>query len=378
VVQTPAGELIDRTKRKRECVVFAAVLVAVTSISMVVLPYFPAVAASRFFQGIGCAIVPPAIGSLTLGIVRPDVFVQQVSSNEMFNNAGTLFCALSAGLLAYFVSPQTIFFVVAATAVASAACCLAIPAASIDHERARGKASKVDEESGEEASEHTTGGYCELLKSKSILVFSISAGLFHFANAAVLPLLGQLLAIGPGRAGIPFTAACIIVGRFTAIAVASICGKFSDTRQKQLMLIGFGSLPVRTLLIVVLSHAVSDSSARSACLIATQILDGVGAGVWGVMSYVVTEDMTKGSGHFSLALGWMNMCQQLGASFSTLMAEWVVDEFGFDAGFLTCGALGLLPILIYGLFMPAQRAYDLGHNTPLVLDSKVGYTGTAA
>ena len=82
MAQTPAGDIVDRTKYKREILGFAAVVVALTSMSVPVLSEFHWVAVTRAFQGIACAAVAPAISALTLGIVGPDGFTDQVGSNE--------------------------------------------------------------------------------------------------------------------------------------------------------------------------------------------------------------------------------------------------------------------------------------------------------
>ena len=55
------------------------------------------------------------------------------------------------------------------------------------------------------------------------------------------------------------------------------------------------ALPVRAVLYTVTHHSIA--------LIAIQILDGVGAGIFGVVSVLVIADLTQGTGRFNLTLG---------------------------------------------------------------------------
>jgi len=44
-------------------------------------------------------------------------------------------------------------------------------------------------------------------------------------------------------------------------------------------------------------------TANKALLVAIQVLDGVGAGIFGVVSVLVIADLTRGTGRFNLTLG---------------------------------------------------------------------------
>ncbi len=58
--------------------------------------------------------------------------------------------------------------------------------------------------------------------------------------------------------------------------------------RKPLLLIAFGVLPVRAVLYTLTANTVA--------LVAIQILDGVGAGIFGVVSVLVIADLTQGYG----------------------------------------------------------------------------------
>lgn len=66
--------------------------------------------------------------------------------------------------------------------------------------------------------------FLDLAKSKSILIFFSSVIVFHFANAAQLPLVGQELAkINPDNDSI-FMAGCIVLAQFVMVVVAFSLG----------------------------------------------------------------------------------------------------------------------------------------------------------
>ena len=70
---------------------------------------------------------------------------------------------------------------------------------------------------------------------------------------------------------------CIVAAQLVMLPIALIAGQRAEQwGRKPVLLIGFAVLPARALL-----YALSNNSAW---LIAVQLLDGVGAGIWGVLT----------------------------------------------------------------------------------------------
>ena len=67
---------------------------------------------------------------------------------------------------------------------------LSIPAKAIDYDRAR----DLGSEAGGATSPPSAAGYSVLFKCRPLVIFGLCAMLFHFANAPLLPLVGQKLA----------------------------------------------------------------------------------------------------------------------------------------------------------------------------------------
>jgi hypothetical protein len=88
------------------------------------------------------------------------------------------------GLFGYFVSDRSIFFFVGASAIPALLALRFIKPKEIDCELARGGEAREDD--------GKPSNILALLEDKPLIVFLVRAVLFHFANAAMLPLLGEL------------------------------------------------------------------------------------------------------------------------------------------------------------------------------------------
>ena len=75
--------------------------------------------------------------------------------------------------------------------------------------------------------------------------------LFHFANAAMLPLAGQLLTRDHESFASLNMSACIVAAQLVMIPVAFLSGKWGNKwGRKPVFLIGFAILPIRGLLYI--------------------------------------------------------------------------------------------------------------------------------
>ena len=126
---------------------------------------------------------------------------------------------------------------------------LSIPRHAIDHERARGGLS------GSNAADVHPSGWGVLIARKPLLLLAAAAALFHFANASMLPLLGQKLALAhPGQETV-LMSACIIVAQLVTIPSVLLIGTVADRwGRKPLLLIAVAALPLRGLLCAVLDN----------------------------------------------------------------------------------------------------------------------------
>jgi MFS family permease len=340
LAQTPAGGLVDQVHRKRTLIAAGIGALALGALLIAFVPTYWSVMSAQVLIGGTSSIFGPAICAISLGIVGHRVFDARQGRNQSFNSAGNVVAAVSMGVLGYFVSNRSIFFFVAVCTLPTLFALRTIRADEIDYERARG--ANEDGEDGKPV------GAAALLKERPLLIFLICAVMFHFANAAMLPLLGEMLAKGHGRSSMMFMSACVVTTQFIITLIAAWCGrKASSWGRKPLLLIAFGVLPIRAVLYTVTSNTVA--------LVAIQILDGVGAGIFGVVSVLVIADLTRGSGRFNITLGAISTAVGIGAALSQTIAGTIVHHFSFDAGFLFLAAIAAIAFSVLYLFMPETR-----------------------
>jgi MFS family permease len=187
-----------------------------------------------------------------------------------------------------------------------------------------------------------------LFRDRPLVIFLVCAVMFHFANAAMLPLLGELLAKGQGRSSMLFMSACVVTTQFVITLLASWSGQKAGTwGRKPLLLIAFGVLPIRGILYTLTSN--------TELLVAIQVLDGIGAGIFGVVSVLVIADLTRGTGRFNLTLGAITTAVGIGASLSQVIAGGIVHRMGSHAGFLFLAAVASAAFAILYFLMPETR-----------------------
>jgi predicted MFS family arabinose efflux permease len=340
LTQTPAGALVDRLHSKRALIGVGIGVLAVGALLIAFVPSFWPVMSAQVLIGGTSSIFGPAICAVSLGIVGQHAFDTRQGRNQTFNSAGNVIAAVSMGLLGYFLSNRSIFFFVAICTIPTILALRSIQPREIDYELARG--ARKEPQAGEPV------GISALYKDRPLIIFLICAVLFHFANAAMLPLLGEMLAKGQGRSSMMFMSACVVTTQLVIALLASWSGrKAGSWGRKPLLLIAFGVLPVRAVLYTLTQHTVA--------LVAIQILDGVGAGIFGVVSVLVIADLTQGTGRFNLTLGAISTAVGIGAALSQTIAGSIVHHFGFNIGFLFLGAVALAAFAILYFLMPETR-----------------------
>jgi MFS family permease len=343
VAQTPAGALVDATRAKRTVMAVAAILVTLASLSLPLFPSFLPVAISQGVAQAAGVIFPPAIAAVSLGIFGHRAFTKRIGRNETFNHAGNAVAAGLAGLSAYWFGPTVVFYLLGGMAVASLISILAIPERTIDHDLARGM------DGANEAEQHDRpSGLKVLLTCRPLLVFAICALLFHLSNAAMLPLVGQKLALQDKNLGTSLMSACIVAAQLVMVPFAMLVGAKADTwGHKRFFLAALLILPVRGAL-----YTLSDNPFW---LVGVQLLDGVGAGIFGAIFPVIVADLMRNTGRFNVAQGAVITAQSIGAALSTTLAGFVVVGAGYSAAFISLGVVAAIGAVICLLALPETR-----------------------
>jgi MFS family permease len=348
VAQTPAGALVDATRAKRTVMAVAAILVTLASLSLPLFPSFLPVAISQGLAQAAGVIFPPAIAAVSLGIFGHRAFTKRIGRNETFNHAGNAVAAGVAGLTAYWFGPTVVFYLLAGMAVASLFSILAIPERAIDHDLARGLDGAQDADQRDQPS-----GLKVLLTCRPLLVFAICTALFHLANAAMLPLVGQKLALQDKNLGTSLMSACIVAAQLVMVPFAMLVGAKADTwGHKRFFLAALLILPIRGAL-----YTLSDNPFW---LVGVQLLDGVGAGIFGAIFPVIIADLMRNTGRFNVAQGAVITAQSIGAALSTTLAGFVVVGAGYSAAFVVLGAVAAIGLVICFVALPETRIATKG------------------
>jgi MFS family permease len=348
LAQTPAGALVDATRAKRLVMAAAATIVTLASLLLPLFPSFWPVAISQGIAHAAGVVFPPAIAAVSLGIVGHREFTARIGRNETFNHAGNAVAAGIAGGAAYLFGPQVVFYLLAFMAAASLLSVLAIPERAIDHDLARGL-HDTSEQNGAEQAQDQPSGLGVLLTCRPLLIFAVCVTLFHLSNAAMLPLVGQKLALQDKNLGTSLMSACIVAAQIIMVPMAILVGARADAwGHKRFFLAALLILPIRGAL-----YTLFDSKAW---LVGVQLLDGIGAGIFGAIFPVIVADLMRNTGRFNVAQGVVITAQSIGAALSTTLAGLVVVKYGYSAAFLTLGSVAALGFVVCWLGLPETSA----------------------
>jgi predicted MFS family arabinose efflux permease len=338
ICQIPAGLMVDGLRIKRLLVAVSGLLVAAGCLIIVLFPRFGPVIAAQMMLGAASAVIPPALAALSLGLVGRRRLDGRISRNESFNHAGNFVAAGMVGVLGQTLGYAWIFYIVCAFAIASAAVVTLIKPAEIDHEAARG---------GEDAARDCQPlGWRDLLRRRDLVIFLVSVVLFHFGNAAMLPMAGQVLAQKHPGSDTAALSACIIAAQLVMVGVAWLVGRAMarGIGRKTIFLVALAVLPLRGVLFSFVDFPLG--------VVLIQLLDGVAAGIFGVISIIIAADLMHGTGRFNLAQGLVALCVGVGAALSNLVSGFVVQAFGYPTGFLVLAAIAGCALVFFALLMP--------------------------
>jgi MFS family permease len=341
VLQAPAGAVVDQLRSKRLILVIASAVLALGAVllSMTAAPW--SVYTSQVLIGGAGPFLGPTLAAVTMGIVGVTFFDRQFGKNQSFNSAGNVVCALLIAGVSHLFGNRAIFITAAVLTVPTVIAIRAIRGNDIDYDLARGGTIQAN---GKEVPARMSV-MKTLLGDRILLVFLVCAFLFHFANAAMLPQLGEMLSHGARATAAPFMSACIIVTQVVIMCFAPAIGRFANLHgRKPLLMVGFGVLPIRALLYT-LTH-------NTESLIAIQILDGVANAIFGVVSILVVADRTRATGRFNLVQGSLATAVGIGAALSTTFGGKLIQHFNYRISFLSLGAIAAIAFVLLWTAIP--------------------------
>jgi MFS family permease len=241
----------------------------------------------------------------------------------------------------------------AAMAAASIAATLAVPADAIDHDQARGLGDVTEPQEPGAAASDAPSGLQVLLTCRPLLVFAAATVLFHFANAAMLPLVGQKLSLVNRELGTTLMSVCIVAAQLVMVPVAILVGHKADVWGRKPMF-------AAALAVLMLRGALYPLSDNPYWLVGVQSLDGIGAGIFGALFPLVVADLTRGTGHFNISQGAIATAAGLGGALSTTAAGLLVVKAGYNVAFVALAGVAALGLALFLIMMPETRPSDAG------------------
>ena len=220
-LQTPIGAAIDATRAKRGVIVATLAVISISAVTIAMVPRFWPVLAANSLMAIAGDVLGPAVASLTLGLLKPQHLARRMGRNSAFDHGGNVTIALIAGGVGWMLGQRSVFLLAPFFAALAAAAVLSIPDRAIDHQRARGADSL-------EGSAQDVRGWSVLLECRPLVIFACCAMLFHFANAPLLPLVGQKLALAYPEFATAMMSSCIVAAQLVMLPIALFVGLTAD------------------------------------------------------------------------------------------------------------------------------------------------------
>jgi MFS family permease len=350
--QVPGGELLDASRSKRFLVALGGIVVAASALVIAVWPSRAVVLAALVLQGLTGGLLGPGIAAISLGLVGHSALAERLGRNQRFASAGVLTTTAVMGAIGYFLSYQAIFLASATLALPSLVALSRIRPTEIHFGRACGQPDH------HAPTPPPRTRRLNLWKNYGLLTFAGCLFLFQFANASMLPLAGEELVYRSGTGASLIVSALIIVPQIVVVLSAPWAGREAQSwGRRPLLLIGLSALTLRALLFAVTTNPL--------LLIWIQLLDGISGSTLGVLTALIVADLTKGTGRFNLAQGFLGTLSGIGASLGTTFFSLVSGNFGGAIGFISIAAVALSPVLIVWFWMPETMPSNTKPNARL-------------
>lgn len=333
----PIGGLIDATPGKRGLIVSGAWALAIFGAAIATYPTLAIVFVADVGMALLGAVFAPTVAAITLGVVGSSRVAAQLGRNAAFDRLGNLFIAFVAAVVGTQFGQRGVFYMLPVFAALTTIAVLSIPANAIDHQRARG----LDESPSGTVQPYP---WQRLFADRPFAVLAIGTALFHFANAPMLALASQKLALEARGFESAVTSAAIIVAQLATIPMALLVMRANRIGGKPLLILAFAALPLRGLLFALIDDPY--------WMIAFQILDGVGAGLFDVLLPLVLYGAVLGSGRYNMARGIIGTIQGIGGASSYVFAGSLVVWGGYAVAFAVLAGVGLAALVLMLAAMP--------------------------
>ncbi|MGB3865712.1 MAG: MFS transporter [Xanthobacteraceae bacterium] len=339
--QMPGGAIIDAARSERFVAGLAVATIGMAALAYAAWPIFPVIAMAATLHAAASCVLGPAIAAISLGLVGPAAIGERLGRNARYASLGNGAAAAIMGGIGYLLSSRAVFVVSFIFAIATLLSLSRIRDREIDTEQAHGALS------GPRPDPEATS-ILHLLRQRPLFIFAAAVMLLQLANAAMLPLMAGIVTARSSTLAPLLIAASIIVPQAIVAVISPTVGRKAQAwGRRPLLMLAFAALAVRGMLFA----TIDDPS----MLVVIQVLDGITAGIFGVMVPLIVADVTFGSGHFNLAQGIVGTATGIGASLSPVIAGYASDHLGHSVAFAGLAAAAMAGLLLVFAVMPETR-----------------------
>ncbi|HEC1565783.1 TPA: MFS transporter [Campylobacter upsaliensis] len=329
------GVLIDKTHFKRGIIALCIVGIVLATGANYFYPHFTFTLMAQIAIALCAVCLAPAFSAITLGIVGQKGFSKQISLNEAYKHAGTAFSAGLSFIFALYYGIGAIFIITALMGVCALVFLALLKSSQINHAVACGK------EEGVEIPLR------KALGDVRVLFLGVVIFCFHLSNAYMLPLLSQRAhTLGIDSSG-AYAAATILIAQCTMIGISLLCMRLLQTKGNP----HFSSIYVYLMGIALFGLIVRGGVAAHfdgiLAMIIVQILDGVGAGIVGVILPLLVAMLMRGSGHINAAFACVMTFGGVGAALSGSLGGYIAQYFGYFYAYLTLAFVAAFGLSIW-------------------------------
>jgi len=345
--QIPGGAVADAVTWKRGLAALGIVMTGAAALILAFAPNFFSVLFAQILQGATAGVLTPAIGAISLGLVGRAAIAVRTGRNYRYAAGGHALTAALLGAVGAYVAKSAIFVASAALCIPALIALSFIRSDEIDYARAR-NAKTIKHDHGKEVG--TATRVLDLCKNRKLALFIGATVLFQFADASILPLVGENLAMSLGPHAAVWLSGLIIVPQIIVAIFAPWVGYHSEkSGRKPLLLIGFGLEPIRALLLAF--------SSSYPLLLLGQSLSGITGTIIGVLTTVVVADLTAGTGRFNLAMGMLGALSGVAAALSTGLTGYIFQAIGPRLGYLPLAVVAAAATVLLWMFLSETKPH---------------------
>jgi MFS family permease len=340
IAQIPGGALVDAAPWKRGLAGIGICMIGASALIFAVAPAYVLVFVAQILNGVSGAIVTPAIAAISLGLVGRSAMSTRTGRNTRFNALGNVLTAGAMGLAGQYVAKSAIFFGAAVLCLPALIALIRIRGDEIDYARARNAG--IGKQAG------NIHRMFDIGKNAKLYIFAGCLFMFQFADASMLPVIGQEVARNQNGPSAVLMAGLIAVPQVITALISPWVGYHSERfGRKPLLLVGFGVEIFRALLFACFSNYW--------ILIIAQLLSGVSAAAVTVLTTLVITDLTTGTGRFNLVRGFVGTVIAIAASISTGITGFIFQDLGSWPGFLILAGFATAAAALLWFAMPETR-----------------------